>query len=173
MLRFVNQARVTFNWQEELLEGPEENQLLEKLGLCVAEWFQPEDQDLESQCTAKLDEIAWRIKEELRVTNPEHLLFKVPESVQNQWRTKMLPDNEFDVTHSQEILRCALQVMVSTLEFTRDNYDPEKFNNEVICLNKVNKYFNCIKIIERVKEYAYCIIILLKGFFEYILRLPL
>lgn len=120
------------------MDGPKEDQLLERLGICIAQWFQPEEQDLESQCTTKLDELAEEIKQKLRMRDPEHPLFKVPESVQNQWRTKLLPDNKFGSTHSKEILECALETIIDTHGFEVVSHVPEEFGDgATICLNKV------------------------------------
>lgn len=111
--------------------------MLEKGAILVAEWCQPEEQMLESRLSSVLDEIAGKVREQLRTTYPQHPIFRVPEEVLKQWRTRNICDNQFSVADTRQILNCQCEVMFNNLGFYGNQEAYYSLENSY--LNKVPK----------------------------------
>lgn len=135
ILRHLKQSYLTYKWHQ-LISLSEEEQILEKGAILVAEWCQPEEQMLQCRLSMILDDIADKVKVQLRNCHPQHPIFRVSDQVLREWRAKNIFDNQFSVTETRQILNCQCEVMFNVLGF---------YGNQEAYYSLENSYLNKVR----------------------------
>lgn len=119
---------------------PTREEVLEKAAVIFAEWFQPEHQLLYSKTLNEFDNIVRYVEELLKMKDPTHPLFIVPEKVRQEWKFRRLNDNQFEVEESRTIIACLCRVMFAILGFCKkgsSRTDTRYLHQERFFINKV------------------------------------
>lgn len=136
VLRYLRQLHLTEEWGL-FMALPQKLQTLEKGAVFVAQWCQPNVDVSLKDIANKLDDLAEKVKEHLKIVHSNHPLFAVQNDELKLWRDENIEGNKFGDLHCRQIIQAMAAVLYQRLGFTGNNsayyYMPENiFINEVL-----------------------------------------
>ncbi|KAJ8927339.1 hypothetical protein NQ314_020208 [Rhamnusium bicolor] len=135
VLRYIRQLHLSKVWKN-YISLPQSRQVLEIGAVFVAQWCQPNVEVAFEEITAKLDEIAEKVKNVLRMSNPAHSLFKASQEELNLWRVENRSENQWNVPECRQLVSVMREVLFQQMGFSGNNqayYMPQNsFVNEVL-----------------------------------------
>nr|XP_022903098.1 F-box only protein 21-like [Onthophagus taurus] len=101
----------------------EEDQLLEIGIILLIQWIKPQYNVKIEHFRNLFDEMTEKVKKHLKISNPNHPLFKTNLNDLNLWRNKNIYENKFSWFYCEEILETMKQVMCEMIDFCGDEPD--------------------------------------------------